>query len=263
VMRLAELLALSPESRMLLATGLQERGLKDQAAAQLELVRRTASPDSSLIASASQQVGNLVNGKEPLRAADCWLDLLLHVLNANSGFVEVEGYLTLPHVIHKVRAKAHLAAGKPDDMLTELARCEKLLPGDVRLIVEFIPKLDQAGHKDAADLLFEQAFAVHKQVCDEFPTSATYFNNAAWLGARSQRKLEEAQTLVQKAIDLAPTEAAYQDTLAEVQFQLGNREAAVAASQKAAELSPGNKLFEKRLKHFQEGELRTLDGTEE
>jgi hypothetical protein len=39
-------------------------------------------------------------------------------------------------------------------MLSELVRCEKLLPGDIRLIVEFIPKLDKAEQQDAADLLF-------------------------------------------------------------------------------------------------------------
>lgn len=263
VMRLAELMALSTESRTLLAGGLQERGLKEQAAKEFDLLRRTAPPDSSQVASAAQQVGNLVSSKDPLRAADCWTDLLLHVLNANSLFVEAEGYLTLPHVIHKVRAKGYLADGQSDEMLSELARCEKLLPGDVRLIEEFLPKLVKAGQKDAADLLFEQAFAVHKQIADEFPSSATYLNNAAWLAARSQRRLDEALPLVQKAIELAPAEAAYQDTLAEVHFQLGNREAAAAAAQKSVELAPGNKLFAKRLKHFQEGELKTLEGAEE
>jgi tetratricopeptide (TPR) repeat protein len=262
LMRLAELIALTPEARLALAAGLQERGHRDLAAAQFEIVRRTASPDSSQVANAAQQVGNLVNGKDPSRAAECWQELLLHVLNANSGFVEVEGYLTLPHVIHKVRAKAALAEGKADELLAEMARCEKLLPGDVRLVVEFMPKLQRGGQTAAADLLFEQAFAVHHQVCDEFPASATYLNNTAWLAARSQRKLDEGLSLVQKAIALAPQETAYLDTLAEVQFQRGDRDAAVAAARRALDLAPDNPLFQKRLKHFEQDELKTLDGTE-
>ena len=260
--RLAELVALAPEVRLAMASGLQERGHRELAAAQFAIVHRTAQPDSSQVASAAQQIGNLVNGKEPRRAAECWEELHLHVLNANSGFVEVEGYLTLPHVIHKVRAKAALAEGKTDEMLAELARCEKLLPGDVRLIVELIPKLDKANQQDAADLLFAQAFGVHHGVCEEFPQSGTYLNNTAWLAARAQRRLDEALELSQKAIALAPNEAAYHDTLAEVHFQRGDRDAAVAAAKKAQELAPANALFAKRLKHFETSELKTLDRTE-
>jgi tetratricopeptide (TPR) repeat protein len=262
LMRLAELIALAPEVRVALAAGLQERGHKDLAAAQFDVVHRTASPDSSQVASAAQQVGNLINAKEPRRAAERWEELLLHVLNANSGFVEVEGYLTLPHVIHKVQAKAALVEGKADEMLSELGRCERLLPGDVRLIVEFAPKLDKAGQGDAADLLLAQAFNVHHQVCDDFPKSATYLNNTAWLCARSQRRLDDALDLAQKALALAPSEAAYYDTLAEVHFQRGDRDAAVAAAKKALELAPGNVLFVKRLKHFEQDEVKTLDGAE-
>lgn len=262
LMRLAELIALAPEARSALAAGLQERGHRDLAAAQFRIVHRTAAPDSSQVAGAAQQVGNLISGKEPLRAAECWQELLLHVLNANSGFVEVEGYLTLPHVIHKVRAKGGLAAGKSDELLAELARCEKLLPGDVRMIVELIPKLDKAGQTDAADLLFAQAFNVHHGVCEEFPASATYLNNTAWLAARSQRKLDEALELANKALALAPNEAAYHDTLAEVHFQRGDRDAAVAAAKKGLELAPSNALFQNRLKHFETSELKTLDRTE-
>lgn len=262
LIRLAELVALAPEARLALASGLQQRGHKELAAAQFMIVQRTALPDSSPVAGAAQQVGNLINGKEPRRAADSWEQLLLHVLNANSGFVEVEGYLTLPHVIHKVRAKAALAEGKQDELLAELGRCQKLLPGDVRLVVEFIPKLDKSGQQDAADLLFSQAFNLHYGVCDEFKASATYLNNAAWLAARAQRKLDEALDLSQRALALAPNDSAYHDTLAEVHFQRGDREAAVRAAKRALELAPSNATFAKRLKHFEGDELKTLDGTE-
>ena len=61
---------------------------------------------------------------------------------------------------------------------------------------------------------------------------------------------------------MAPEEAAYHDTLAEVRFQRGEREAAVAAATRAAELAPANKLFAARLKHFQNDDLKTLDGAE-
>jgi hypothetical protein len=55
--------------------------------------------------------------------------------------------------------------------------------------------------------------------------------------------------------------AAYHDTLAEVHFQLGNRDAAIAAARRCLELTGPTKQSTARLRHFSESELRTLDGT--
>jgi tetratricopeptide (TPR) repeat protein len=212
--------------------------------------------------SAVQQSAILTSAAQPLHAADCWRQFLLHVVGTRTDFSEAEGYLNLPHLVHRLRARAFLKAGQPEQARGELEAAERSLPGDVRLIVEFVPKLDRAGQTEAADKMFEQSFAEHRRVCRDFPQSATYHNNAAWLAARSQRKLDEALTLVTKAIELAPSEAAYHDTLAEVHFQRGERDAAIAAARKALELSADSKLFAARLSHFENDELKTLDGTE-
>jgi tetratricopeptide (TPR) repeat protein len=90
-----------------------------------------------------------------------------------------------------------------------------------------------------------------------------YWNNAAWLCTRTQRKLDEALALAEKAVVLAPDEAAYQDTLAEVHFQRGDRQAAVAAAKKCVAMVPGNLMFATRLKHFENDELKTLDNMED
>jgi hypothetical protein len=69
-------------------------------------------------------------------------------------------------------------------------------------------------------------------------------------------------SLATRAVEAAPDESAYQDTLAEVHFQRGDRAAAVAAAKKCVEIAPDNKMFAERLKHFQEDELKTLDRME-
>jgi len=266
-MKLASLIALAPDVRYLLAMALQERGLKEQAAEQFELARRTGLPDSTNSVNSAQQVGNLVNSQAPQRAADCWRQLQLHILSSSSTFVESEGYLTLPQLIHKVRARALLAGGKPigqstalsHDLAAEFDRCEKLLPGDVRLVVDLVPKLDALGMKPAADSLFERGMSAHRRVLEEFPGSPSYLNNAAWICARAQRQLDEGLALAERAVQAAPLEGSYRDTLAEVHFQRGDREAAVAAARKAVELSPDNKLFATRLKHFETAPVKTLD----
>ncbi|MDX1947199.1 MAG: hypothetical protein SFU86_17495, partial [Pirellulaceae bacterium] len=252
--KLATLLPLAPEARFQLASGLQERGLAAEAIAQFEIIGRTAGLDSAVAANAAQQLGNLVSAKEPLRAADGWRQLHLHVLNVSSNFVEVEGYLTLPHVIHKVRARGLFDQKKMPEVLVELATCQKLLPGDVRLVEEFVPRLEKEGLAAEAEKLFAAAHEVHAKIAQAHPTSAAYTNNTAWISARARRKLDEALPLAQKAIELAPREAAYHDTLAEIQFQRGDRPAAVAAAKKALALAPGNAFYEKRLAHFETAE---------
>ena len=159
-------------------------------------------------------------------------------------------------------ARAAIKEGDAQAAVAELARCEALIPADINTVLQLTPPLRRAGMEQTADELLEHALATHRRVLDSFPSSATYLNNAAWLCARTQRKLEEALALAQKAVELAPDEAAYQDTLAEVHFQRGDREAAVAAAVKCLEIAPDNQLFAARLKHFQEDDLKTLDGTE-
>jgi tetratricopeptide (TPR) repeat protein len=263
LMRTARLAALAPEMRLQLANGLSERGLKEEAAKHLELIRRTALPDSGPAATAAQQHGNLIGAASPGEAASAWRHLQLHVLNATTNYGEVEGYLLLGHMIHKMRVAAAIADGERARVEEELAACENLVPGDVQATVELAPKLDKAGFAELSEELLARGMQTHEGVMQEFPRSATYFNNAAWMCARAQRKLDQALDLVQRAIVLAPQEASYQDTLAEVRFQRGDREGAVAAAKKAVEFAPHSALFAKRLKHFEEDEVRTLDGVEE
>jgi hypothetical protein len=259
LMRAGRLAALAPEMRMALVAGLQERGLKDAAVEQLQLVRRTALPDSGPAASAAQQHGNLISAATPGEAAAAWRHLQLHVLNATTNYSEVEGYLLLGHMIHKVRAAAAVAAKDRARIEEELAACENLVPGDVQATVELAPKLNQAGFAELADELLARGMRTHEAVMEAFPESATYFNNAAWMCARAQRKLDRALELAQRAIELMPQEASYQDTLAEVHFQRGDRGQAVAAARQAVEFAPHSALFAKRLKHFEEDEVKSLD----
>lgn len=259
----ANLNVLAPDSRFAMAKAFIHPSLKGEVVRQCELISRTALPDSQIGVNAAQEIGNIVSTNEPQRSAQCWQQILLHVLNPSTNFSEAEGYPVLPHVIHKVLARAAIGEGKAEIVEAELARCQKILPGDVRMTVELIPVLKKAEMGKIADDLFERAMTNHRQVIEAFPNSATNLNNAAWICSRAQRELEEGLKLALKAVELAPEEAAYRDTLAEVHFQRGEREKAVAAAQKCLEIAPANATFAKRLKHFQEDELKTLDGTEE
>ncbi len=261
-MRLARLMALSPDARLALAAALQERGLKQAAADELELVLRTALCDSPQMANAANNLGLLLRQDEPDRAAECFEQRRLHALNLRGDYAEVESYLGAAHFIHRLRAHAALEEGDRDKVQAEVDACEAVWPADVGLVIELEPELTKAGMTAASNALFDRVYAGHQRVTEEFPKSAMHLNNTAWISARTQRKLGEALALAERAVELAPDESAYHDTLAEVHFQRGEREAAVAAAQKCVELAPDNKVFAARLKHFQEDELKTLDRME-
>jgi tetratricopeptide (TPR) repeat protein len=258
--RATNLALLMPETRRELASIIREPTLKQEAVRQYEIVLRTALPDSQSATQAAQAIGNIVSTDHPRRSALCWQQMLLHVLNPSGNFSEPEAYPALSHVIHSTLARAALAEGQRDIVAAERAQCDKLLPADINSVLKLVPHLRSGGVPEIADQVLDRALEVHRQVLDEFPTSATYRNNAAWMAARCQRKLDEALVWAEKAVALAPDEPSYYDTLAEVHFQRGDRDAALAAAQKAVDLSPQNTFFAARLKHFQDDELKSLGG---
>lgn len=261
-MLLAKVHALAPEAKLGMATGLHTRKLKSEAEEQVQLLRKTALPDSPVAASAAQFWATLVQKEQPREAAHAWQQQLLHVLNASGSFPEMDHYLRFVHQIHKARGVAAAKAGRREEAAAEFAVCERVLPGDVNLAVDVAPLLDQQGMQDLAAMLVERGVASLKTTLEDFPKSATNWNNAAWVLARGQRQLDQALQMAEKAVELSPNESSYQDTLAEVHFQRGDREAAVAAATRAAELLPFSPLFAKRLAHFQKDELKSLDAGE-
>jgi tetratricopeptide (TPR) repeat protein len=261
-MRQVNLDYLAPDARHTLTKSLVQRWLKDAAKGQHDIICRTAYPISWHYANSAKDRGNLLSNDEPERAIHGWLQELLHVLGPTSNFTEPDGYPALVHTMHMTRARVAITEGDAERAARELDICEKIRPGDMRLALASLPRLRAAGMDALFDKLFQQTFQAQRQICQEFPQAATHLNNAAWICARSQRQLEEALEFAQQAVSLAPDSAAYQDTLAEVHFQLGNREAAVAAAGRSVELSGSTKQSLARLRHFSESELKTLDGTQ-
>lgn len=258
----ANLLLLVPEFRFDAARLLERPLFQDEAAAQYKLIARTAMPDSQIAVNAARELGKLASATQP-RAAARFAELVaLHLLNPTAAN-EADLYPTMPHSIHLLMARAAIGEGQAEVVKEELAQCQKLLPGDVGTAVDLIPALRKAGMGEIAETLFEQAISSHRPVIEQYPNSGEYLNNAAWVCARAQRELDEGLKFSLRAVELMPDQAAYQDTLAEVHFQRGEREAAIAAAQKCVDLAPANAMFAKRLKHFQEDELKTLDATEE
>ena len=255
LMDLARMLPLAEAAkRRVLADGLKERGLLDEAIREWELVLRTTAFRDWYSSNAAMNLGNAYSGKDHLAAAENWETLALSVLKTSSSFIEVEGYLQLPHLVHKSRARGLLAAGKHDQSLANMRISQAAYPGNIDLAEDLIPELEAADLQDAADELFAKVYAPNEQVCADYPRNASAHNNLAWLAARSGRKLDEALSHARRAVDLEPESAAYLDTLAEALYRTGNRQEAIGLARRCLAQEPENEHFRQQLERFQAGE---------
>jgi len=114
-----------------------------------------------------------------------------------------------------------------------LDSCRKLNPGSGALADDFFPALRKVGIGKKYDQWFEASFQHLESACEKYPRAHNCHNTAAWLAARSLRKLDEALKHSKMAVQLRPHQGAYLDTMAEVWFAKGNRKKAIEWSKKA------------------------------
>ena len=69
------------------------------------------------------------------------------------------------------------------------------------------------------------------------------------------RRLDDALQHALRAVELDPDHAAYLDTLAEAHFHLGDRDAAVRHSRRAAERRPQDTTLQEQLRRFEQAPL--------
>ena len=126
--------------------------------------------------------------------------------------------------------------------------------GRRRLAILVVPGLEKRGQEKDAKDIFEKTLAVYEKLCKEYPNCPWAHNSAAWLSVCCGRNLEAAKGHALKATELAPTNAGHLDTLAEVYFQLGDKDKAIAMQKKAIELDPKQAYFKKQLKRIEAGD---------
>jgi tetratricopeptide (TPR) repeat protein len=119
------------------------------------------------------------------------------------------------------------------------------------MVEQLTPFLIAAGQKEAAEKLFADAFTAYEEICREFPQSAKYRNELAWLAARNDRRLDDALAHAQEAVRLRPDALNHVDTLAEVHFRRGDRDKAKELAKQNLMKEPNNKHFQEQLRRFE------------
>ena len=102
-----------------------------------------------------------------------------------------------------------------------------------------------------------EALSIFKEIIRIDVKNANAYNNIAYILARSKdnriHNLKNALSYAQEAISFEPNNPNFIDTLAEIKFQLGQKNEALSLINQAINLSPHEDYFKKQLSKFQAG----------
>lgn len=243
------------QTRHAFATELAQRGQPEDARRERELLLKVGPFEGWYSTDILRQVAYDAAQKQdfPL-AADLFNRFVLRCLRSNVSFREKGAYVHVPFLVHTYRAKALLAAGKKDEAKQEIKQALEAMPGNVNLPIQLIPDLEKQQMKKEADEMFQSMFDLHQKVCTAYPKSAWAHNSLAWLSARCRRELDKGLEHATKTVALAPKNAGYLDTLAEIQFQRGEKDKAIETIKQCIELDPKTPYFRDQLKRFEKGD---------
>jgi hypothetical protein len=259
LMHLAELIPLGdPKARWELANLLETAGLDDVAEQQRELALHTGGDFDELGFSEvwNTRAVHAIERKDWKSAADALDRLCLINLSSSVQWHDPVNYLLKPAEAHLCRARAARERGEMPAAMEELKRYQLYLPVSSDLVIEWVPLLDGAGDHARADAMFAPVFDRLSDIVKRYPRSKAYLNDLAWTSACCNRRLDEALAAAQAAVDLDPTDYQTIDTLAEVQFRKGQRQAAIAIEQGAMRLS-NDPYLQRQLRRFQNGPVPT------
>ena len=136
-----------------------------------------------------------------------------------------------------------------------LENCHGTLRCDGLLADSFFPALRAVGLIEEHDKWFELTWQNMQAAIKRFPGSHNTRNSAAWLAARAMRHLDEAEDHLKQALATLPRQAAYLDTMAEIQFARGRREEAMEWSKKSINYLPSDTAIRRQYHRFTSGPL--------
>ena len=241
------------ESRRDLAKALDRLHRNVEAAQQRQWVLRLAIPHDAAIVQTLGDIGDAAAEKPGAAgAAVAWQRFSAEILLTNSVFlIEPRYYLHWPVAAHAARVRELLGDGKTAEAIEELHRAEAVEPTNLQLALDLDADLRKHGAVNEADALYRRMLERHEALCRDFPRTATFHNDLAWLAANLDRDLDKALAHAQRAVELEPQAPGILDTLAEVQFRRGSKNEAVRLAQRCLEMEPSGEHFHKQLARFE------------
>lgn len=116
-----------------------------------------------------------------------------------------------------------------------IGRAAAMPYADLALADHYFAPMRVAGLVKIHDEAFERLWRNLDARIAGYPQSDNTRNSAAWLAARANRRLDQAEAHLAKALETYPRQAAYLDTMAEVHFARGDRAKALEFSHRSIE----------------------------
>jgi tetratricopeptide (TPR) repeat protein len=242
-------------ARFMFLRALTERGFSAAARYENEMMLKVSEPNSHYWGVAQRrQAVSAARRKDYLKAAEGYELSMLRVLNGGTYYVLPVAYASIPAQVHQMRASALLAAGRYEEARKQIDLAMASWPASVELPIALVPALERAGHKKEAAALFDRCYGAFDKLSRDYPRCAWAHNSAAWMSACCRRNLDQALEHAKKAVELAPATAGHLDTLAEVHFQRGEKDEAVALQKRVVEMDPKRAYFRKQLRRLEAGD---------
>jgi predicted Zn-dependent protease len=256
LMELAHWLPLGNESlRARFLRDLARRHHRDAVLREAELLSRVSVPGSFHAGDGFHQLAiDALRRGDHDKTAAYYERAMLRCLQAQTNFADTTAYLAVPHFVHRHRARALIEANRIDEALKEADLCLAALPGNSDLQALLVPELAKRGRTVEAEALFARCYDLYAKLCQECPNSAWAHNGLAWLCASTRRRLDAGLDHARKAVELEPTHPGYRDTLAEIHFQRGDKDKAIAESKRSIARDDKRVYFKKQLKRFEAGD---------
>ena len=131
-----------------------------------------------------------------------------------------------------------------------LENCRQISPSDGFMADYFFPAVRRAGLLAEHDRWFKDSWDSLVAVIEAYPGSDNTYNTASWLASRARRNLVQAEKLQEAALAMHPNQAAYLDTMAEIQFAMGNRAKALEWSRRAINYRPDDSMLRVQYHRF-------------
>lgn len=228
-------------------------------ARQGELLIRTCDPGSihdAIYWWGEQRRARIADGQ--LEQAELSIQRALWVCMGQAAFfINHRGLVVEPRNLRVLRARRLLAQGRVREAVKETREAMRLLPGDSLAAATICPKLLRLGHEEEAERLLAEAMANTTALLERYPRCAHLHNELAWMLVVCRRDLNKALEHAKLGVELAPKNTAIIDTLAEVYFQLGRKDEAMATIRRCIELQPTTKRHRLVLERFEKSGPQT------
>jgi tetratricopeptide (TPR) repeat protein len=121
--------------------------------------------------------------------------------------------------------------GRPGDAIAAFVAALAIQPNSLQALVELGNSARIAGKPDLADGAYKRALSLA-------PQSPLILNGYAWMLANVPIRLDQALSMARKAVEIAPQESAFHDTLGYVLMKRGDANGAKTEFLKAIALDP-------------------------